>query len=97
MLGEGGVCLQRSFIRNILMYAFHVLVYLLGVRTVKDTQCGFKMCTRGAARLIFPAMHVEVRRDTRERQGATCAMCVLACACGCACACVCVCQRIRRG
>ena len=53
---------QRSFIRNILMYCFHILVYVLGVKTIKDTQCGFKMCTRDAARLIFPAMHVEVLR-----------------------------------
>jgi len=42
------------------MYGFHVLVYVLGVKTIKDTQCGFKMFTREAARRLFPAMHVEV-------------------------------------
>jgi dolichyl-phosphate beta-glucosyltransferase len=54
--------MQRSFIRNFLMHGFHLVVYLLsrpGVRLVKDTQCGFKLFTRSAAKLIFPNMHVE--------------------------------------
>jgi dolichyl-phosphate beta-glucosyltransferase len=44
------------------MYAFHMVVYLLsssGVRRIKDTQCGFKLVSREAARQIFPYMHVE--------------------------------------
>lgn len=44
------------------MYGFHTVVYLLsssGVRKIKDTQCGFKLCTREAVGKIFPYMHVE--------------------------------------
>ena len=29
---------ERSFFRNILMHAFHLLVYVLCVRGIKDTQ-----------------------------------------------------------
>ncbi|KAI8926685.1 nucleotide-diphospho-sugar transferase [Entophlyctis helioformis] len=50
---------KRSFIRNFLMRGFHMLVYLLGIRSIRDTQCGFKMFTRGAAARIFTNMHVE--------------------------------------
>eukprot|EP01137_Pigoraptor_chileana_P023065 Opistho-2@88772 len=49
---------QRTVLRNILMYGFHVLVQLC-VRGIRDTQCGFKLFDRRAARLLFPAMHVE--------------------------------------
>lgn len=44
------------------MRCFHLIVYLLsapGVRAIKDTQCGFKLFSREAARQIFPSMHVE--------------------------------------
>ncbi|KAI9320165.1 nucleotide-diphospho-sugar transferase [Dichotomocladium elegans] len=50
---------KRSFIRNFLMRCFHGLVYILGIRGIEDTQCGFKLFTRGAAQQIFPNMHVE--------------------------------------
>ena len=36
-----------------------MVVYILGVQSIQDTQCGFKMFTREAARRIFPATHVE--------------------------------------
>lgn len=49
----------RSFFRTILMYGFHFLVWFFGVRTVRDTQCGFKLFTRDAAWHIFSALHVE--------------------------------------
>ncbi|OMJ08593.1 Dolichyl-phosphate beta-glucosyltransferase [Smittium culicis] len=50
---------NRSPIRSILQYCFHQYVYLLGVRGVKDTQCGFKLFSRSAANIIFTQMHVE--------------------------------------
>ncbi|GEQ70541.1 hypothetical protein JCM33374_g4219 [Metschnikowia sp. JCM 33374] len=50
---------KRSFIRNLLMYGLHVLVYIFGIRNVQDTQCGFKMFNRKAAGMIFPHMHTE--------------------------------------
>ena len=51
--------LQRSFFRNLLMYMFHFLVYVLCVRGIKDTQCGFKMLTRAAVPAVFLNLHIE--------------------------------------
>lgn len=46
----------RSLFRTILMHAFHLLVYVFSSRTVRDTQCGFKLFTRAAAsRVCLPA------------------------------------------
>ncbi|KAF9977476.1 dolichyl-phosphate beta-glucosyltransferase [Actinomortierella ambigua] len=50
---------KRSFIRNFLMYSFHLIVHILGIRGIADTQCGFKLFSRKAAQAIFPHMHVE--------------------------------------
>jgi dolichyl-phosphate beta-glucosyltransferase len=50
---------KRSFIRNFLMYGLHTLLYVFGIRTIADTQCGFKLFTRDALQLIFPFMHTE--------------------------------------
>uniref|UniRef100_A0A336MEJ0 Dolichyl-phosphate beta-glucosyltransferase n=1 Tax=Culicoides sonorensis TaxID=179676 RepID=A0A336MEJ0_CULSO len=50
---------QRSFFRTILMHGFHLLVWIFAVRKVRDTQCGFKLMTRSAAKSIFYVMHVE--------------------------------------
>ncbi|GAB0098872.1 Dolichyl-phosphate beta-glucosyltransferase [Sergentomyia squamirostris] len=49
----------RSAFRTFLMYGFHSLVWVFGVRGIKDTQCGFKLFTRSAARILFRLMHVE--------------------------------------
>ncbi|XP_065202568.1 dolichyl-phosphate beta-glucosyltransferase [Planococcus citri] len=50
---------SRSFFRTILMYGFHFLVWMFTVRTIKDTQCGFKLFTREAATQCFYNQHVE--------------------------------------
>lgn len=50
---------RRSFFRNILMWGFHLAVHLVGVKNVKDTQCGFKVFARESACLLFPYQHVE--------------------------------------
>ncbi|KAL6265428.1 hypothetical protein P5V15_002225 [Pogonomyrmex californicus] len=50
---------KRSYFRLFLMHGFHFLVWLLCVRGVRDTQCGFKLLTRKSARTIFEALHVE--------------------------------------
>ena len=34
---------NRTAIRTFLMYGFHTCVYMFAVKTVKDTQCGFKV------------------------------------------------------
>lgn len=50
---------KRSFVRTILMYGFHFVVWLLTVRTVKDTQCGFKLMPRQTAHILFTHLHIE--------------------------------------
>lgn len=50
---------KRSFFRTILMYGFHFWVWFLCNPRVKDTQCGFKLFSRPAARLLFGNLHVE--------------------------------------
>lgn len=50
---------KRSFIRNFLMYGLHTLVYVFGIKDVRDTQCGFKMFNFDAIKQIFPHMHNE--------------------------------------
>ncbi|VVC30555.1 Hypothetical protein CINCED_3A024242 [Cinara cedri] len=49
---------QRSAFRTLLMIGFHIHVWMFGVRSIKDTQCGFKLFTRSAARILFPNLHV---------------------------------------
>lgn len=56
---EDDAIASRSFFRTILMYGFHTLVWLFAVRKIRDTQCGFKLFTRSAARHLFRLMHVE--------------------------------------
>ncbi|KAK3110492.1 dolichyl-phosphate beta-glucosyltransferase [Teratosphaeriaceae sp. CCFEE 6253] len=53
---------QRSLLRNLLMRAFHLGIWLLTTeRTaqIKDTQCGFKLFTRPSLPYIIPYMHSE--------------------------------------
>lgn len=50
---------ERSVFRSMLMYGFHALVWLLTVRGIKDTQCGFKLLTRRTARIVFNSLHLE--------------------------------------
>ncbi|XP_014270890.1 dolichyl-phosphate beta-glucosyltransferase [Halyomorpha halys] len=50
---------NRSFCRVFLMHGFHFLVWLLTVRSIRDTQCGFKLFTRKTAKCLFSNIHVE--------------------------------------
>ncbi|OWM70057.1 hypothetical protein CDL15_Pgr025906 [Punica granatum] len=43
----------RKWYRNFLMKGFHLVVLLTAGPGVRDTQCGFKMFTRAAARKLF--------------------------------------------
>ncbi|KAJ2766400.1 dolichyl-phosphate beta-glucosyltransferase [Coemansia nantahalensis] len=54
-----GTVVERSHVRAFLQWGFHTYVTILGVRGVRDTQCGFKLFSREAARRIFYNMHVE--------------------------------------
>ncbi|KAK7273014.1 hypothetical protein RIF29_14060 [Crotalaria pallida] len=44
---------SRKWYRNFLMKGFHVVVLLAAGPGIRDTQCGFKMFTRAAARKLF--------------------------------------------
>lgn len=48
---------QRSALRNLLMRSFHLYLSLLGLSTIRDTQCGFKLHARASAQLLYPALH----------------------------------------
>lgn len=50
---------RRSGIRTFLMHGFHFLVWFSAVRSVRDTQCGFKLFPRTIADLLFSYIHVE--------------------------------------
>ncbi|XP_022953759.1 dolichyl-phosphate beta-glucosyltransferase-like isoform X2 [Cucurbita moschata] len=43
----------RKWYRNFLMKGFHLVVLLTAGPGIRDTQCGFKMFTRSAARKLF--------------------------------------------
>lgn len=51
--------IKRSLVRNCLMYGFHALVFIFGIRSIKDTQCGFKLFNRPAINEIFPYLRTE--------------------------------------
>ncbi len=50
---------KRSLFRTVLMVGFHACVRAFGARCVRDTQCGFKLLTRSAARQSFRSLHIE--------------------------------------
>ena len=50
---------KRSYFRTVLMYCFHLFVYVFGVKSIKDTQCGFKIFKRKAAQLIFKNARID--------------------------------------
>ena len=41
------------------MRALHLTLRLVGVGHIRDTQCGFKLFTRDAAKSIFPYQHLK--------------------------------------
>jgi len=49
---------KRSMLRNVLMYGLHTILRIVGVGHIRDTQCGFKLFSRGAAQQIFPYQHL---------------------------------------
>ncbi|KAF8621815.1 hypothetical protein AX15_007487 [Amanita polypyramis BW_CC] len=57
-LVKSDAVVKRSLIRNVLMYGLHTILRIVGVGHIRDTQCGFKLFSRGAAQQIFPAQHL---------------------------------------
>jgi dolichyl-phosphate beta-glucosyltransferase len=54
-----GSDVRRSLSRRFLGWGFSVLVSLLAVRGFRDTQCGFKVFRREAARKVFPRQTID--------------------------------------
>merc|ERR1711912_145821 len=51
---------ERTFFRTILMKGFHIWVVVVGgVSKVRDTQCGFNLFSRQAAKFLFSNLHIE--------------------------------------
>lgn len=51
--------IDAKFHRKLLGRVFNLLVNLLAIPGVKDTQCGFKLFTREAADLLFPQQTID--------------------------------------
>eukprot|EP00127_Corallochytrium_limacisporum_P003093 Clim_evm22s146 gene=Clim_evmTU22s146 len=58
-LQSADAVVNRSALRKFLMHGFHLLVFIMAVRGIRDTQCGFKLFTREAARELWPGLHLE--------------------------------------
>ena len=50
---------KRTFVRNLLMIAFHFFVSILCSASINDTQCGFKLFTREASYCLFSNLHLQ--------------------------------------
>ena len=55
---RAGVSVKAKLYRRVIGRAFHVLVELLTVRNVKDTQCGFKLFRAPVAHDLFSRMRM---------------------------------------
>ncbi|GAA5897014.1 hypothetical protein JCM8208_006145 [Rhodotorula glutinis] len=56
-LVDSEAVVKRSALRNLLMRSFHLYLSLLGLSTIRDTQCGFKLHARASAQLLYPSLH----------------------------------------
>lgn len=59
--GDAGA-VKRSPVRRFLMWGFHTFLGLIVGGSgggIRDTQCGFKLFTRAAARDLFSVLHIE--------------------------------------
>ena len=45
-LERSDVVTKRQWYRNVLMHGFHALVMMVAGKSIKDTQCGFKVCSQ---------------------------------------------------
>jgi dolichyl-phosphate beta-glucosyltransferase len=58
-LPDSDLRVHQPWLRERLGRTFNLLVRLLGVRGFADTQCGFKLFTRRAARDVFPQLFTD--------------------------------------
>jgi dolichyl-phosphate beta-glucosyltransferase len=57
--GKGAERLDEPTYRHLMGRCFNLLVRLLAVRGIQDTQCGLKCFTRAAARELFPRQTID--------------------------------------
>lgn len=58
-LGDSDVRERQPLYRELMGRTFNRIIRLLGVRGVRDTQCGFKLMEGGAARRLFSLLRTE--------------------------------------
>lgn len=63
---EGAKRDKEPFYRHLMGRGFNLLVQLLAVRGVQDTQCGFKLFSDKATEKLFPALYVYGGEQSRE-------------------------------
>jgi dolichyl-phosphate beta-glucosyltransferase len=51
---EDNAVVERKGLRKFLAWGMKTIVQFILKNNIKDTQCGFKMFSRDAARLVFP-------------------------------------------
>ncbi len=56
---EGAVRYDEPFYRHFMGRVFNLLVRVLAVSGIQDTQCGFKCFTRAAAHTVFPLQRID--------------------------------------
>ncbi|MBT4124140.1 MAG: glycosyltransferase family 2 protein [Candidatus Pacebacteria bacterium] len=57
---------KEPFYRHLMGRGFNLLVQILAVRGVKDTQCGFKLFSAESTEKLFPALYVYGGQQSRE-------------------------------
>jgi dolichyl-phosphate beta-glucosyltransferase len=50
---------KRHPLRNLLMYGFHLAVFWIIGTHIKDTQCGFKLFSKRAGKMLFESLHLQ--------------------------------------
>ena len=58
-LPDSDVRLHQPFYRELMGKTFNWIIRLLGVRGIRDTQCGFKLLDGGVARRLFAELQTE--------------------------------------
>lgn len=63
---HGAVRGKEPWYRHLMGKGFNLVVQILTVRGIQDTQCGFKLFSAQATRTLFPKLHVYAQHKTRN-------------------------------
>ncbi|MBW7943860.1 glycosyltransferase family 2 protein [Patescibacteria group bacterium] len=64
--GEGAKREREPIHRHIMGRGFNLLVQMLAIPGIHDTQCGFKLFSQQATEKLFPLMHVYGKQEERQ-------------------------------